>query len=69
VSGSQSWAGVANIGMNPIFGGDHLSVEAHIFDYSGDLYGKTGDLHFVQHLRSEKKFSGIDELNPVSPST
>ncbi|MFZ5428161.1 MAG: bifunctional riboflavin kinase/FAD synthetase [Thermodesulfobacteriota bacterium] len=60
--GGQVWAGVANIGMNPTFGGDHLSVEAHIFDYSGDLYGKTVDLHFVQRLRSEKKFSGIDEL-------
>jgi len=60
--GEQTWAGVANIGMNPTFGGDHLSVEAHIFDYSGDLYGKTVDLHFVQRLRSEKKFSGIEEL-------
>ena len=60
--GEQVWAGVANIGMNPTFGGDHLSVEAHIFDYSGDLYGKDVDLHFVQRLRSEKKFSGIEEL-------
>jgi riboflavin kinase/FMN adenylyltransferase len=60
--GEQTWAGVANIGMNPTFDGDHLSVEAHIFDYSGDLYGKDVDLHFVQRLRSEKKFSGIEEL-------
>ena len=60
--GEQLWAGVANIGMNPTFDGDHLSVEAHIFDYSGDLYGKTVDLHFVQRLRSEKKFSGVEEL-------
>lgn len=60
--GEQTWSGVANIGMNPTFGGDHLSVEAHIFEYSGDLYGKAVDLHFVQRLRSEKKFSGVDEL-------
>lgn len=60
--GEQTWAGVANIGVNPTFGGDRLSVEAHIFDYSGDLYGKVVDLHFVQRLRSEKKFSGIEEL-------
>ncbi|WP_027190327.1 bifunctional riboflavin kinase/FAD synthetase [Fundidesulfovibrio putealis] len=60
--GEQTWAGVANIGTNPTFGGDHLSLEAHIFDYCGDLYGKSVDLHFVQRLRSEKKFSGIEEL-------
>jgi len=60
--GEQSWAGVANIGVNPTFGGDHLSMEAHIFDYSGDLYGKTVDLHFVQRLRGERKFPGIEEL-------
>lgn len=58
----QNWAGVANIGVNPTFGGDRLSVEAHIFDYSGDLYGKVVDLHFVQRLRSERKFSGVEEL-------
>ena len=60
--GEQTWSGVANIGMNPTFGGDRLSVEAHIFEYSGDLYGKAVDLHFVQRLRSEKKFSGVEEL-------
>jgi riboflavin kinase/FMN adenylyltransferase len=60
--GDKEWAGVANIGTNPTFGGDHLSLEAHIFDYSGDLYGKTVDLHFVQRLRSEKKFAGVEEL-------
>jgi len=60
--GERLWAGVANIGTNPTFGGDHLSLEAHIFDYSGDLYGKAVDLHFVQRLRSEKKFSGVEEL-------
>ncbi len=60
--GQRSWPGVTNIGLNPTFGGDHLSVEAHILDFSGDIYGQRLDLHFVQRLRSEKKFSGIDEL-------
>lgn len=60
--GQRSWPGVTNIGLNPTFGGDHLSVEAHILDFSGDIYGQRVDLHFVQRLRSEKKFSGIDEL-------
>ena len=54
--------GVANIGKNPTFGNDALSVEAHILDYKGDLYGRDIRIHFVQRIRDEKKFSGIDEL-------
>ncbi|SKA72041.1 riboflavin kinase / FMN adenylyltransferase [Paucidesulfovibrio gracilis DSM 16080] len=54
--------GVANIGTNPTFGNDAVSVEPHILDYSGDLYGRRIRVHFVQRLRDEKKFSGLDEL-------
>jgi riboflavin kinase/FMN adenylyltransferase len=53
---------VANIGYNPTFGNDELSVEAHLLDYAGDLYGAELRVHFVQRLRPEKKFSGLDEL-------
>ncbi len=53
---------VANIGYNPTFGNTALSVEAHLLDYSGDLYGRAVRIHFVQRLRSEQKFSGLDEL-------
>ncbi|MBU4379556.1 MAG: riboflavin kinase, partial [Proteobacteria bacterium] len=44
------------------FGNDALSVEAHILDYSGDLYGADIRVHFVQRIRDERKFSGLDEL-------
>jgi riboflavin kinase/FMN adenylyltransferase len=54
--------GVANIGKNPTFGNDALSVEAHILDFSGDLYDTDIRVHFVQRIRDERKFSGIDEL-------
>jgi len=54
--------GVANIGKNPTFGNDALSVEAHLIDFNGDLYGRDIRVHFVQRIRDEKKFSGIDEL-------
>ncbi|WP_243545353.1 bifunctional riboflavin kinase/FAD synthetase [Pseudodesulfovibrio tunisiensis] len=54
--------GVANIGKNPTFGNEALSVEAHIIDFSGDIYGKDIRVHFVQRIRDERKFSGIDEL-------
>jgi riboflavin kinase/FMN adenylyltransferase len=54
--------GVANIGLNPTFGNDVLSVEAHLLDFSGDLYGDHIRVHFVQRIRDEKKFNGLDEL-------
>ena len=53
---------VANIGYNPTFGNDYLSVEIHIFDFCRDIYDQPVRVHFVQRLRSEIKFSGIDEL-------
>ncbi len=53
---------VANIGFNPTFGNKVLSVEVHIMDFTGDLYETNILVHFVQRLRSEKKFSRLDEL-------
>ena len=54
--------GVANIGKNPTFGEFEMSVEAHILDFKGKIYGEPIRVHFVQRIRSEKKFSGPDEL-------
>ncbi len=54
--------GVANIGKNPTFGEFDMSVEAHILDFKGKIYGESIRVHFVQRIRSEKKFSGPDEL-------
>ena len=54
--------GVANIGRNPTFGEFEMSVEAHILDYKGKIYDQPIRVHFVQRIRSEKKFSGPDEL-------
>ena len=58
----QVYPGVANIGYNPTFGNDYLSVEAHILNFKQNIYGQDIRVHFVQRLRSEKKFSGLDEL-------
>ncbi|WP_291319133.1 bifunctional riboflavin kinase/FAD synthetase [Desulfonatronospira sp.] len=55
-------AAVANIGYNPTFGNDYLSVEVHIFDFHQDVYNRNIKVYFVQRLRSEKKFAGIEEL-------
>ena len=53
----------ASLGFNPTFGqGGGLSLEAHILDFSGDLYGREMTLQFVEYLRPEMAFSSVDEL-------
>ena len=56
--------GVANIGRRPTFkdGPNEVLLEAHLFDYAGDLYGKHLRVEMVGFIRPEKKFSGLDAL-------
>lgn len=54
--------GVANVGFNPTFGNSTRSVETHLFDFSGDLYGDRLEVAFVAHLRGEQKFPGVEAL-------
>ncbi|GAB7079559.1 bifunctional riboflavin kinase/FAD synthetase [Megalodesulfovibrio paquesii] len=60
--GGEALAGVANIGLNPTFGNTDVSVEVHIMDFDADLYDKDLHVHFVQFIRPEQKFSGVDAL-------
>jgi len=53
---------LANIGTNPTVGNDYLSLEVHLLDFNGDLYGKHLTISFLSFLRSEKKFSSLTEL-------
>jgi len=53
---------VANIGFNPTFGNEVQSVEVHILDFDRDIYDRDMRVHFVQRLRSEKKFDSLDAL-------
>lgn len=53
--------GVANLGNRPTFDAGR-SVEAHIFDFDGDLYNKTMRIGFTHRIRGEQRFSGVDEL-------
>jgi len=55
--------GVANIGYNPTFGNDALSVETHLLDFSEDILGKTIKVNFIQRLRDEKTFRNAKELS------
>lgn len=51
-----------NIGVRPTFGEGLVSVEAHLLDYSGNLYDREVTLSFVAHLRPEIKFTGLEAL-------
>ena len=54
--------GVTNIGMRPTFGETAPTIETHVLDFSGDLYGQTVRLAFVQRLRDERRFEDVDAL-------
>lgn len=54
--------GMMNIGRRPTFDGMDVTVEAHLFDFEGDLYGERLSVQFVQRLRDEQKFDSPDAL-------
>jgi len=57
-------SGVCNIGVRPTVdpSSSHRTVEVHLFDVTRDVVGKELSVEFVQYLRSEQKFSGLEEL-------
>jgi riboflavin kinase/FMN adenylyltransferase len=68
VYAAYAWAGGArhaaatNIGVRPTVDGLRLTVEAHILDFDQDIYGEEVRLEFVQRIRPEMKFPGLDAL-------
>lgn len=60
---SGPWlSGAANIGVKPTFGGGAVTIEIHVLDFSGDLYGKTLRVEFLERLREERRFASVAEL-------
>ncbi|MGI6244457.1 MAG: bifunctional riboflavin kinase/FAD synthetase [Pseudochelatococcus sp.] len=55
-------AGVASFGRRPTFDDGAPLLETHLFDFAGDLYGKRPAIEFLEWLRPELKFDGIDAL-------
>lgn len=51
-----------NLGVRPTFGKLTRTLEAHLLDFSGDLYGATLNIHLVARLRSERKFDSLEAL-------
>ncbi|MBR2937652.1 MAG: bifunctional riboflavin kinase/FAD synthetase [Oscillospiraceae bacterium] len=68
VYASKVWAdgkdylAVTNIGTRPTVDGEGVTVEAHLLDFDGDLYGKTITIAFCDFLRPEEKFENLDQL-------
>ncbi|HSN00137.1 MAG TPA: bifunctional riboflavin kinase/FAD synthetase [Rudaea sp.] len=64
---AQPMPGVASLGTRPTVPilnktGREVLLEAHLFDFDGDLYGKRIEVEFVQKLRDEEKFDGLDAM-------
>ena len=53
---------VVNVGYRPTFGENQYWVEAYLLDFSGDLYDRTLRIEFLDRIRPEMKFSGVDAL-------
>ena len=56
------YKGVSNLGIRPTFDETEPMLETYLFDFSGDLYDKDIIVSFVDFIREEKKFDGIDSL-------
>jgi len=58
----QRYDGMMNIGHRPTFNFDPLTLEVHIFNFSGLIYGESIEVSFKKFIREEKKFQNPDEL-------
>lgn len=67
-AGRLQWSGenwhwaVVNIGHRPTFDAGALSIEAHVLDFAGDLYGKVLEVELFSLLRGEIHFAAVEEL-------
>ena len=69
IGGARAWhrgagrsAGVASLGTRPTVNGIEPLLEAHVFDFAGDLYGRLIEVEFIAKLRDEVKFDSLDSM-------
>ena len=60
--GAQPWPSVSSFGTRPTVDGVEPLLEAHLFDFDGDLYGRRIEVEFVAKLRDEEKFDTLPAL-------
>jgi riboflavin kinase/FMN adenylyltransferase len=61
-AGLEAWPSVASLGTRPTVGGVEPLLEAHLFDFDGDLYGQKLEVDFVAKLRDEARFPNLDAM-------
>ena len=66
--GDSLYDGACNIGTNPTFENDQLSLEVFLFDFEADLYGREISLFFIDRLRGEQRFPNPEALKDAIAS-
>ncbi len=59
---AQIYKGLLNVGMRPTVEGNNRTIEVHLLNFEGNLYGEHLTLHIEKRLRDEYKFASLDEL-------
>jgi riboflavin kinase/FMN adenylyltransferase len=62
IEGSRVF-GMMNIGFRPTVGGNGKTIEVHLLDYQGDLYGTKMQIEVLARLRDEEKFESVEALS------
>lgn len=60
--GEKTHAACTNVGVAPTFERGENRIEAHLLDFAEDLYGRVIEVRFLQRIRTERRFSGVEEL-------
>ena len=58
----EKYKSVINVGNNPTFNAEKITIESHILDFDRDIYNKTVCVEFIKRIRGEKCFDSIDSL-------
>lgn len=62
IENSGRFISAVSIGRNPTFNGQQRLVEAHLIGFEGNLYGQSLEVEFVDWIRAQEKFSGVEAL-------
>ncbi|MDO4534755.1 MAG: bifunctional riboflavin kinase/FAD synthetase [Clostridium perfringens] len=58
----EIYKGITSVGNNPTVNGKNTTIETYILNFDKDIYSETIKVYFIDKIRDEKKFSGLDEL-------
>jgi riboflavin kinase/FMN adenylyltransferase len=61
-NGGSEHSGVASLGVRPMFDPPQELLEAYLFGFDGDLYGRTIEIALHAYIREERKFDSLDAL-------